>query len=374
VLPAARRLADAPEAAALAGALEAVALARGGEPRAAVRAFDRVDLDLVPDGTARLATFDTARSLRTLGDNERAEAMLTDLVGEQSGGGEIGAFAAFELALLLVDRERYAEAESVLSELIERDPPASIAGRAAYQLAWTRRRLDDAAGAVAALETARLHDWDLGDLWSAAALLEGEALLELDRPRDAAGALERIAGADEPVEELESALLRLGEAHARRQDWDASRAAYERHLREFGESELWFRSRFGVGWALENAGEPERAIEQYRRVTERHTGPTAARAQFQIGESLFALGRLEEAAAELLRTDILHAEPEWSAAALYEAGRAFEKMNKVGEARAQYREVIDRFGERDWAALARERLTALRTTALPGAATGEGGR
>ena len=364
-----------------AGALRVVALARSGRPEAAVRVYDRVDLGSVPTDTARLARFEAARALRGLGEGDRAAALLESLRsgdaaldGEAGGPDEIGAFAAFELALLRVERERYERGEALLRELVESRPPAPIAGRAAYQLAWTRRELGDSRGAVAALAGARERGWDLGALWPAAALLEGEALLALDRPRDAAKVLSRVADAREAVDELEAALLRLGEAHAAQQDWAASRAAYERHLREFPESELWFRSWFGAGWALENAGEPERAIERYRRVTERHRGPTAARAQFQIGESLFALGRLEEAAAELLRTDILHAQPEWSAAALYEAGRVFERMNKVGEARAQYREVIERFGGRDWATLARERLEALRAPALPGAGDGGGER
>jgi TolA-binding protein len=148
-----------------------------------------------------------------------------------------------------------------------------------------------------------------------------------------------------------------------------------RALLELGRSEealevLGSRSRneprFGLGWSVENGGDPEAAIEHYRLVTDEHRGGTAARAQFQIGECLFALGRHDEAVRELLRVDILYAEPEWSAAAVYEAGRCFEAMGKVGEARAQYRDVAERFGESDWARAAGERLAALRRGRVPG--------
>jgi TolA-binding protein len=94
-------------------------------------------------------------------------------------------------------------------------------------------------------------------------------------------------------------------------------------------------------------------------VTAAHQGPTAARAQFQIGECLFAQGKHEDAVGELLKVDILYAYPEWSAAALYEAGRCFEAMGKPAEARAQFESVRDKHGGTRWAKLAEGRLSAL---------------
>ncbi|MEM0982766.1 MAG: tetratricopeptide repeat protein [Planctomycetota bacterium] len=356
----ARRAADGTDES-VAAALEAVALARSGEHSDALSALRRADIDELDDALRRLSSFEIARALRAMGDTGDAADRLEELLDESSSD-DIAAFAGFELALLEIERHDIDRAESLLSVLNGRDVPESICGPAAYQLAWSRQRLGNPGGAIEALETS----CELGNLWAPAALIEGESLLALNRPRDAAEAFEVITSADEQTDELEPALLRLGEARAQEQNWAASRAAFERHLSEFESSDLWFRARFGAAWALENAGEQERAIESYRVVTQNHTGPTAARAQFQIGECLFALGRLDEAATELLRTDIVHAEPEWSAAALYEAGRVFEQMNKVGEARRQYRDVVERFGESNWATLAQERLGGLRGTPLPG--------
>src|SRR5690606_8069568 len=106
-------------------------------------------------------------------------------------------------------------------------------------------------------------------------------------------------------------------------------------------------------------GRHAEAIESYRRVTDSHTGATAARAQFQIGECLFAMKRLDEAIRELLKVDILYQQSEWSAASLYEAGRCFEEQGRRGEAREQYEQVVNRFGESPWAGLARERMAKL---------------
>ena len=109
------------------------------------------------------------------------------------------------------------------------------------------------------------------------------------------------------------------------------------------------------------------AIGDYRQVVENHKGETAARAQFQIGECLFAMGSLEEAVTELLRVDILYAYDEWSAASLYEAGRVLERLQRPHQARAQYQQVVERFPDLNWAAMARERLDAVRTELPPGA-------
>ena len=83
---------------------------------------------------------------------------------------------------------------------------------------------------------------------------------------------------------------------------------------------------------------------------------TSARAQFQVGECLFALGRTEEAASELLKVDILYASPAWSAAALYEAGRCFDALGDRDRATEQWRRVLDIGAAGDWAVMAQARL------------------
>ena len=108
------------------------------------------------------------------------------------------------------------------------------------------------------------------------------------------------------------------------------------------------------------------AIGAYRDVTMRHQGRTAARAQFQVGECLFAQGRFDEAVRELVKVDILYAYPQWSAAALYEAGRCFQETGNPVDARKQYEQVRRDYGDTKWAAMARQRLDELADSALPG--------
>jgi len=161
-------------------------------------------------------------------------------------------------------------------------------------------------------------------------------------------------------------LLRLGESLAALQRWARSEKAFTDYLERQADSEQWFQAQFGIGWARENQERHDEAIEAYRAVVARHKGPTAARAQFQIGECLFARKQYEDAARELLKVDILYAYPEWSAAALYEAGRCFEALGKTVEARTQFKAVVDKHKQTRWGELAGKRLAALSASVLPG--------
>ena len=66
------------------------------------------------------------------------------------------------------------------------------------------------------------------------------------------------------------------------------------------------------------------------------------------------------------KVDILYGYPEWSAAALYEAGRCFREMGNPVEARKQFEQVQTKHGQTRWARLAAERLQELDRSSLPG--------
>ena len=182
----------------------------------------------------------------------------------------------------------------------------------------------------------------------------------------AAGHLSRVIKKHPNDEACAPSMLRLGECNARLQHWSDSEKVFSGFLQRFGENEHWFQAEFGVGWAREHQKRFDQAISSYRKVISKHHGPTSARAQFQIGECLFAAERYDEAVRELLKVDILYAYPEWSAAALYEAGRCFEKLGKIVEARNHFKQVASNFSQSRWAELASERLASLPTSTLPG--------
>ncbi len=344
-------------------AFAAIAAARRGDLRAgAAQLRKALGSRGLSDDVRRSALFELAWCQRRLGDDDDALATLTALCEEQATD-RFTIYGALEAASLELDAGRASQAEPWLgmaANTLEKEPSLAEPPMRA-QLGYRLAQLDAAAGrhqeVIDRLERFA-QDHPESALAPAADLLLGDAYVALDRARDAVRAYERAAGAG-TGDLTPAATLRLGDALARAGMWAESREQFEEFLSKHADSPHAYEARFGIGWALEHEGRHEEAREAYSAVVASHKGPTAARAQFQIGECLFAEEKFDEAVRELLRVDILYDYPEWSAAALYEAGRAFEQLRKFGEARRQFRDTIDRFPDSDWAPLARERLDRL---------------
>ncbi|MCA9311061.1 MAG: tetratricopeptide repeat protein [Phycisphaerales bacterium] len=314
--------------------------------------------------------YETARCFRELARTREARDAL-DLLIDEGTEPQLVVHAMLDVAAMDMEEGDHAAAVVRLDQLDERlermgdQAPRDLRGHAAYRRGVCAFETGEHQAAIAALDdfTERFPESSLA---GSADLVCGESMMETGRHADAIPHLRAAANEKWSRQVASSALLRLGEAHAALQQWALSEDACREFLDRFGDADLWFHARFGLGWARENQGRRAEAIEAYREVVAAHEGPTAARAQFQIGECLYADDKYDEAIRELLRVDILYAYPEWSAAALYEAGRCFEALGRSSEAREQYGQVVSRFGETSWATLASERLKILTPEGVPG--------
>ncbi len=343
----------------LARACAGVCLYRLGRHDEALRLLDRLD-------AADLSRLDA--SLRDAAGFARGECLLATqrpadaatLFRELAGrDGPFRAHAALRVAEQEMSAKRWAAAADALRPLVAAPDglPPDVLSAVRYRLGVCAFEQGEADQAVSVLEALLAAAPD-GDLAASASHYAGEAHLRAGRAGRAAEHFERAAAIYGRAPQGGAALLRLAECLNTLQHWPRAEAVFSEFLERFGDSADAYQARFGVGWARENQSRHLEAIESYRHVVERHQGPTAARAQFQIGECLFALKRHEDAVRELLKVDILFAYPEWSAAALYEAGRCFEALNKTAEAREQFRRVVEKHGQTRWAQLAAERLAA----------------
>jgi TolA-binding protein len=238
--------------------------------------------------------------------------------------------------------------------------------RGLYRLAVSDFELGKHAEAAKHAE-AFISEFPKSDLIPSAHLFAGEAQFKLEHWQEAADHFAVIVSKHDKDDGCATAMLRLGECQAQLSRWPESEQTFAGYLERFSDSELWFQAQFGLGWARENRGLHDQAIEAYRKVIDRHSGQTAARSQFQIGECLFAQKKHAEAVRELLKVDILYGYPEWSAAALYEAGRCFQEMDQPEQARSQFQQVREKYPDTQWAKLAAERLAANPTSGTDGA-------
>jgi TolA-binding protein len=325
--------------------------------------------DFAPD-LRDVLLYERIWSLRALDRTDEAIAAY-QLLLEQHSPGDAHRRSRLEFAELLATLINHADAEAQLRTLLDEleveqvDSPA-LKLDATYRLGlacYTQENFGDAVDAFSAVLAAPGNGSYLTD----ARLLCGESMFRTGRFEQAIEQLQAFLDAkpDRP-DDTATALLRIGDAHAALQQWVRSEKAFAKHRTQFADHPQWYQAQFGLAYARENQGRFNDAISDYRLITDKHAGPTAARAQFQIGECFFALAQPEDAIRELLRVDILYAYPKWSAAALYEAARCFETMERFDDAIAHYQRVIDQHEQTDWAALASRRLKALAPAALPG--------
>ena len=325
-------------------------------------------LDSLNDPTTESLRYERVTVLRRLG-REKDAMDACRAYHKAHPKGRLASYAWLEEAQLHAsagrDKDVIRTATAARQAAVDDAQRKEIADHTAYLLGLAHQRRGEHADAIRALTP--LIEQRSGSRYRVpGALLCGEAMVQVGRHTDAAALFEEVANTESGEEIAGAALLRLGEARAAMEQWVASERAFRDFLTRFPDSPLWFQARFGIAWAAEHQGRHDSAMQEYGQVVARHEGATAARAQFQIGECLYAMKRYDDAVKQLLRVDILYAYPEWSAAALYEAGRCLAEQGKVTEANARFDEVITRFADSRWATLAKEAASRTQHTPPPG--------
>lgn len=352
------------EQAPAAAANRAIALARLNRTQDALKAMDRTveRYGSKLDASIRQSLlYERAWCLRAEGRGEDAVKAYEQIIADAQATGSVLTHALLELAELEAEAKRNDRAVELLRRLsvMEKSDEKSVADDvlepAWYRLGVCEHQLEQYVESAQTLSRL-IERFPQSKLLPSALYFCGDACFKSGKHDLAIQYLTRLVESAPTDDAAPAGRLRLGEALAAVQRWAKSEQVLADYLDRCKDGAQRYQALFGVGWARENQGRHEEAIGAYRQVVATHDGPTSARAQFQIGECLFAQNKLDDAVRELLKVDILYAYPEWSAAALYEAGQCFEKMNKPQEARAQFKAVVEKFGDTQWAKLAAKRM------------------
>lgn len=351
-----------------------IALARQDKFQDTLTEVDRLEsggaMDQLDTPLRVSVLYEKAWALRALDRKSDAMAAYRKLNAIE-GAGELKYSAMLELAELEFEAGQVEAAATELRKLREAlsqqpEARADVVAQTQYRLAVCEFELEHFPEASDLFEQALSTDPKLEGK-PQVLFFAGEAAFRSGRIDRAVKLLARVADEHPKAETTEPALLRLGESYAVLQKWALSEELFQQYLERFPDSGQWYQAQFGVGWAREQQKRYDEAMAAYEKVISRHQGATAARAQFQIGQCLYAQKKLEPAIRELLKVDILYAYPEWSAAALFEAGRCFSQLNDPVQARKQFTAVVERFKETKWAELAATQMAELSSSAaLPG--------
>ena len=273
--------------------------------------------------------------------------------------GKLATNARAELAELLYGEKNYTEAAGLLEQVVaDKSTDRRTFSVACYRLGWCYDHLGKPEKAAVVFSAFAAAGSD-SELAPSAMHQAGMAYAKLSRLEEAEKQFAALVSRFPKHDLVVSSMLKLGEIQAQLESYDRSAATYTAFLKQFPTSKYAYQANFGIGWAMENQRKYDDARKWYAKVTASHNGPTAARAQFQAGECYFAEGKFDKAAGELLKVEIVYAYPEWSARALYEAGRAFEAMKQTDQAKSQYSACVKKYKGTASAAQAAKKLKEL---------------
>lgn len=291
--------------------------------------------------------------------SEKRARGIYKLLIDQVGDAAIATEARFELAELLAQRNEHDPAIALLNEVLDKEPNQEMTEKirlrmgAIHASKGNMKAAMQQFDAVASNPKSTLVGW--AHYRAAEALIQGQQYPE---------AIKRLTiFRDNPTWQnqpglTDRALLRLGYAAAVIKSYDESRVAYERLVGNFPNSPWHDEARYGIGWALQQQKNYDGAANAYAIVVTRTGAELAAKAQLQIGMCRMEQKRWQDAANAFLVIPTTYDYPEYRAAALLEAGKAYLELKQGEQARKQFQRILQEFPNTPWAEAAKEKLEA----------------
>ena len=302
------------------------------------------------------AYYELAWALKSLG-REREAARAFGHLAEKHIDSPLAAEALYHLGEYYYTEEQFDRAASSYYASMRKAGKSELGEKAAHKLGWSYFRQDIYDKALGTLRYQRTT-WPDGELAADAAFVEAECLFKQSKYDEA---LSAYADVRSPSSDALAALalLHAGQSAAQLKQWQQSADLLRNFLERFADRPYASEALYELAWDLQNLGQLDEALEHYEKVTESSEGELAARAQFMIGEIHFQQKKHDLAVRDFFKVAFGYAYPKWQAAAHYEAGRCFEVLGKLQQARKSYQEIVDNFPESEQAAQAQERLREL---------------
>ena len=265
-----------------------------------------------------------------------------------------------ELAELLYVNERYEEAAALLEKVsADKNAPQATWMVAQYRLGWCYSKLGKTGDAAKVFAEAASrypnHDLAASSLYQA-----GLAFSETGDTKQAEAMYTQLRSEHAESDLGSIALLKLGEYAASREDYDASKKYYTQYLEGKPDERFVYLAQFGLGWGGREHRQVRRGAAVVRQGDRSEEQPDGRAGAVPDRRDVLRRERTSRKPhANCSRSTSSHDYPEWSGLALYEAGRAFEQLGDKAKAAAQYRRVVDVYGNQPIAADAKKRLAAV---------------
>ena len=262
--------------------------------------------------------------------------------------------------------KKFAEAAASYTAAMNRAGKTELGERAGHKLGWTYYQQGQFDRAQEVFQT-QLDGFPQGELAAEGRFMLGESLF-YEKKYSEAQAAYALALEHPPAGQESRALLHLHAAQtlAQSKQWAESLGLLESGLKQFPESAYLPEMLYESGWAQQNLGKREDAIARYEKAAAASDREVSARARFMIGEILFEQQQYKEAVRNYFKVAYGYGYPEsseairaWQANAAFEAGRSFEMLRAVDQAKKAFREVVEKYPQSDKSTQAKAHLQAL---------------
>jgi tetratricopeptide (TPR) repeat protein len=266
-----------------------------------------------------------------------------------------------ELADMYFERGEAAPAIQLLNAAIDKNPPPEQQARLRIKLGEACLLKKDVDGAMNQA-TVVLQD-SASPLRAAAYLLKAKTHMAQKSWGEAATVLTRFRGGGTKYSNAgavtEEGLARLAETYAATNAWAESQAAYQELIAKFGGGRFAAEARYGIGFALQQAKQFDKAIEAYADVTRRTSAEVAAKAQLQIGLCRAEQKRWQDAVNEFLVVPGTYDYADFAAQANLEAGKALVELKQPAQAKDVLQRVVRDHPGTEWATQAQKKLASI---------------
>jgi len=304
---------------------------------------------------------------KTAGRTKESTEAFARLAAEHPKS-ELTAEALFHVGEDAYARKDYAKAVDAYYDSREKADTPELGEKAAHKLGWSYYHAGDFPNAEKWFEYQQ-QNYAKGALATDAAFMQAESEFKQASAQADANAKQkkyqealatyRRVGTPQNPDFAVLALLHAGQSAAQLEDWQGALTTLDDAAKRFPQTPYLPEITYEQAWARQNLSRDDEALKLYESVTEQTDREVAARARYMIGEIHFNRKNHAEAVRHFVRAALVYAYPEWQARSHFEAGRCFEVLGKVEQARQSYQEVVDKYGKFEEAELAKKRLDEL---------------
>ncbi|HZZ71239.1 MAG TPA: tetratricopeptide repeat protein [Pirellulales bacterium] len=262
------------------------------------------------------------------------------------------------------EKKDYAAAAAAYFEAVNKAGKTDIAEKADHKLGWAYYQQGDFDRAQKTFAS-ELQQFPTGELAPDAQFMSAECLFKQNKYKEALSAYELAAKSKPSSKDFETlTLLHAGQSASQLKDWSKAQEYLDRCAKEFPDSPYLAEVEYEQGWVKKNQDKLDEAQKLFEKAAD--AAPTrivGVRARFMQGEILFQKKDYSDAVRQYFM--VAYSSPQgaefqpWQAHATYEAALCLESLNKKGQAKKLYQEVLDKYPKSEHTDEAKKRLAAI---------------